>query len=172
MSSCDGLCEAPPRLLWLSSLSRSERARIAADPELTATVRAVEPSAWRGILTTHDAEARARLPILRADDAVSMRRQALHDLDAERQQLASLSDGRRDAVFIAAARLARYSANDILAPGEIEAGLLEAWQASSAASKHGMSHPRDAIRRALEKGRNDPLPPLARCFRSGGRDGR
>ena len=172
MSSCDGLCEAPPRLLWLASLSRSERARIAADHKLTAGMRTCEPSAWRGILTAHDSEARARLPILSFEDAEPMRRQALHDLDAERHLLASLSDGRRDAVFIAAARLARYSANDILAPGEIEAGLIEAWQASGAASKHGMRHPRDAIRRALHKGRNDPLPPLARCFRSGGRDGR
>ena len=166
MSSSDGLCEAPPRLLWLASLSRSERARIAANPELTATVRAVEPSAWRGILSAHDTEARARLPVLSRVDTEPMRRQALHDLDAERQQLASLLDGRRDAVFIAAARLARYSANDILAQGEIEAGLIEAWQASGAASKHGMKYPRDAIRRALEKGRNDPLPPLARRFRS------
>ena len=165
MSSCEGLCEAPPRLLWLASLSRSERARIAADHELTAGMRTCEPSAWRGILTAHDSEARARLPILRFEDAEPMRRQALHDLDAERHLLASLSDGRRDAVYVAAARLARYSANDILSPSEIEAGLIEAWQASGAASKHGLDYPRGAIRRALEKGRNDPLPPLARRFR-------
>jgi hypothetical protein len=168
----DGLCEPAPSLLWLGSLSRSERARIAAIPELTAAMRAAEPSAWREILAAHDIATRAKLPKLNLDDTEPMRRQALHDLDAERQRLASLFDGRRNAVHKAALRLARYSANAILHANEIEAGLLEAWEASGAAAKNGSAYPRGAIRRGLEKGRNDPLPPLMRRFRKPDGSGR
>lgn len=158
---------APLRLLWLASFSRHERSRIAANPELTAAIRSASPSAWRGILDAHDRAARARLPAFTTEDAEPMRRQALHDLDAERQRLASLTDGRRNGIFDAAARLARYPANGILSAQEVESGLIEAWLASG---KTDREYPRGAIRRALDRGKNDPLPPLARRFRD--RDGR
>lgn len=163
--SLDALSEAPVRLLWLASLSRTDRSRIAADPELMAALRSAEPSAWREILNANLAATRVNLPPLSADASEPIRRQALHDLDAERYRLSRLTDGRRNAIFESAARLARYAANEVLSRQEIESGLIEAWQASGADKKHGMDYPCGAITRALDKGRNDPLPPLARCFR-------
>ena len=165
--------EVPTRLLYLANLSRWERARIASDPELTAAIRAAAPSAWRATLEAHDQATRALASPRHAAASAPMHLQALHDLEAERQALASLTNGRRAAVFRAAARLARYAANNVLPAAEIKAGLLEAWHASGAGTKHGDNYARSAIRRALDRGRNDPLPPLARRFREqNGRDGR
>ena len=96
-----------------------------------------------------------------------MRRQALADFESEIVALGGLSDGRRQAVFSAPARLAKYVANGVLAQGEVRTGLLEAWRANGGASKHGERFAEGAIRRALELGRNDQLPPLARQFREG-----
>jgi hypothetical protein len=161
-----GLCEAPTQLLYLVAFSRREQARIANDRVLMDLLRSAEPSAWRHIFEEHEAARRPeRIPVTITDTA-PMRRQALHDLEAQAHRLADLRDGRRTAIFNAAARLARYASNGIVSPAEIEAGLLDAWRASGAHRRHGLGYPRGAIRRALDRGRNDPLPPLARRFRN------
>ena len=105
-----------------------------------------------------------RVPLADAD-APAMRRQALSDLRAQTSALASLTDNRRQTIFSAAARLAKYVTHGVLAADEARTALLEAWDASGAARKHGRSYAEGAIRRALELGRNDSLPPLAHCFR-------
>jgi hypothetical protein len=94
-----------------------------------------------------------------------MRRQALSDLRVQTSALASLTDNRWQAIFGTAARPAEYVTHSVLATNEVRIALLEAWDASGAARKHGRSYSEGAIRRTLELGRNDPLPPLARCFR-------
>jgi hypothetical protein len=169
MTFSESIGNAPSGLQYLAAFSRSERALVAANPALLAKLRAAAPSAWRTLFDTDRKEARSRLP--RHPDAAGapMRRQALHDLDAEMQALASLHDDRRNAVYRAGARLARYWANGILTEQEIEAGLIEAWQASGAVAKSGLDYPRGAIRRGLNAGRNDPLPPLMNRFRNPGR---
>jgi hypothetical protein len=106
----------------------------------------------------------SRIPLADAD-APAMRRQALSDLRVQTSALASLTDNRRKAIFSTAARLAKYVTHGVLAADEVRIALLEAWDASGAARKHGRSYAEGAIRRALERGRNDSLPPLARCFR-------
>lgn len=159
----DGLSEATPRMLWLATFSRFERAYIASNADLSSAMKPAPPSAWRAILTAHHACVRGKetRPLI----GNGMRRQALHDLHAEQQRLALHCDGRRTAIFGASARLARYVANEVLTASEVEAALLVAWQACGADHSYGNKYARGAIQRALEKGRSDPLPPLMRCFR-------
>ncbi|MEZ5854367.1 MAG: hypothetical protein R3D67_06295 [Hyphomicrobiaceae bacterium] len=122
-------------------------------------MQTAEPTAWRKLLDEHAAAARARLPRLKPEDGEPMRRQAIHDLEAERQSLASLNDGRKDAIYWGGCTPRTLygqrhpdDAGDRCRRSSL-AGI-------GAAAKHGFDYARGAIRRALEAGRNDPLPPL------------
>lgn len=156
---------APRGLLYLASFNQAQRQRIASDPELKLAVRQGCASDWPGMVDRHERQHRPPAPVTPAD-ASAMRRQALHDLATEGDRLAALSDGRRGAIFAAAARLAKYVAHGVLTTGEVQEALGAAWIACGGASKHGPGFARGAVRRALELGRDDPLPPLARQFQN------
>jgi hypothetical protein len=157
---------APRLLLFVATFNANERQRIVDHPFLAKAIRQAPTTEWWAIFEAHERQRVAlhsRVPLADAG-APAMRRQALSDLQAQTSALASLTDNRRQAIFSAAARLAKYVTHGVLAADEVRVALLEAWDASGATRKHGRSYAEGAIRRALELGRNDPLPPLARCF--------
>lgn len=169
------LLNSPPAsrgLLYLATFGRTERAEINGNSELKAAIKQAEPSAWVSILDRHRASQRAailaRTAHLAPDDD-GMRRQALSDLDTASQRYATLTDGRRSELFRLVCTIAKYVVHDVLTEPEVRAAFLAAAAANGATAKHGLRWAEHTITRALAKGRNDPLPPLARQFRSEGR---
>jgi hypothetical protein len=163
---------APQWLVYLATFSKPERAVIKACPDLREALRDAEPAAWSGILQRHQAAQRETLARRTAHlphDGEGMRAQAAHDLAEAAVEYAGRKDGRRDALFTAACRLARYVVNDVLPEAELRSALREAAAANGALVKYGARWLEDTITRALVRGRNDALPPLARRFRSTGR---
>jgi hypothetical protein len=158
---------APRPLLFMATFSASQRQRIANTPSLARAIREAKTTQWWKIFEAHDRERSAlhpRAPLADAD-VPAMKRQAIADLHAEAVALAALTDNRRNTLFSAAARIAKYVAHGVLTANEVCARLLAAWAACGAAAKYGRTYAEGVIRRALELGRNDPLPPLARQFR-------
>jgi hypothetical protein len=105
-------------------------------------------------------------PIVLPVDAHGMRRQALDDLADDARRIAALVEGRRDALWRTACRLAKYVIHDVLAEHELRGALLAAWSACGGAHKHGLHYAYGAIRRALDKASSDPLPPLGRPYQN------
>ncbi len=163
---------APHRLLYLATFNDTERAVIKACADLREALRDAEPADWSGILQRHQAaqrEALARRTAHLSHDGEGMRAQAAHDLAEAAAEYSSRQDGRREALFTTACRLARYVANDVLPEAELRSALREAAAANGALAKYGARWLDDTITRALARGRNDVLPPLARRFRNTGR---
>jgi hypothetical protein len=75
-------------------------------------------------------------------------------------RLASLSDGRHNALFCAAAGLGRYVRHAIIGESELRSALITACQANGLSSKRGFRECDACITRGLEYSRNDPLPDL------------
>ena len=157
---------APRVLTYLATFNRAQRQRITADPALSAAIRDASPADWLAIFDAHMRSQRPSNVPAPAHDAPAMRLQALHDLRSEADSLAGLIDDRRNAIFAAPARMAKYVANAVLTAAEVQDALGLGWIACGGAAKHGQAFAQGAIRRALELGRNDPLPTLARQFRS------
>lgn len=161
---------APKALLYLATFNARERQQIAGTPELLASLQAAPVTEWVAVFEQWRADEAKRI-VQRcgpcADDE-GMRRQALHDLSLTAREYAELQDGRRNKLFSLACRCARYVAHRVLTEAEFRAALIDAANANGALAKHGMAWAESAIRRALLVSNRDPLPPLARAFRSGG----
>lgn len=172
MSAFDNASPAPRGLIYLATFNGAERAVIAASAELQHAIRSSAPPAWPAILDRHQTAQRAvvaeRLPRLPVDTE-GMRAQALHDLREAANAYAALTDGRRDRLFIATAKLAGYVAHRVLTEGELRSALRDAATANGAVGAHGIRWVDGCITRALRLGQNDSLPPLARRFCSSGR---
>ena len=160
---------APRALVFEATFSRSERAEIARDPDLSADIRTADPSTWAARMDAHRqsqaaaiAARTAHLPL----DADGMRRQALHDLRAATAEYAGLSDGRRTKLFNLACRCARYVVHGVLSENEFRSAWMDAARANGALAKHGPVWAVTTIRNAINKAQGDPLPPLARAFRT------
>lgn len=164
--------EAPCELLYLATFNARERAEIGANSDLERAIRAAPASEWRRFLDAHRAEKaariRARITVEPPDDD-AMHRQARHDLLAESGCYAALQDGRRNEMYRAVCRVAKYAANGVLADAEIAEAFVAAAEANGALARYGAAWVRGTVRRALECGTNDALPPLAREFREGAR---
>lgn len=161
---------APRKLEKMVCFSPRELAEIKAKPHYQEALKNAQPRDWR---TTFDAErkreaARVLERCRPHDDDEGIRRQALHDLHVVAEEYAALQDGRRNKLFSLACRVARYVAHRVLTEEELSAALINAARINGALSKHGITWARGAIQRALIKGRHDPLPPLARAFRTDG----
>jgi hypothetical protein len=160
-----GAPSAPRELLYLATFSRAQRQHIAANTALQSAIGAAPPSDWQNVYDVHERQRHSLIAPASTADASGLRQQGLHDLETEVQRLAQLNDGRRQAIFNAACRLAKYVAHQVLTAAEVHDALGSAWCACDGAARHGRAFATGAIRRALEFGRNDPLPPLARQFR-------
>lgn len=161
---------APLDLIYLATFGDRERDTIADDAELSRAIRGAKPADWPGIREAHRARERAAMMARLAmfpPDADAMRRQALADLAEAARAVAGLSDGRRNALFVAACRLAKYAAQGVLSEAEVLAALKDAASANGSTAKHGWPWTVGTIQRGLDYGANDPLPPLARRFREG-----
>jgi hypothetical protein len=154
------LSQAPVELLWLASLSTRDRAEIGANPALLAAMQAANPPEWPAMMDQH--RAAHRPPPLRLDDrgADRMRRYAIAAVGAETAALAELTDGRRDGLFRAACRLARFAAHEVLTADEIVDALTAACTANGTTTKHGAAFVSGTIRRGLHMGCSDALPVL------------
>lgn len=166
------LLSAPPAPRWAvgySAFSKPERAVIKASADLHEALRDAEQADWPAILQRHQAaqrEALARRTAHLPHDGEGMRAQAAHDLAEAAAKYAGRQDGRREALFTTACRLARYAANDVLSEAVLRSALREAAAANGALAKYGARWLEDTTTRALARGRNDALPPLARRFRN------
>lgn len=161
---------APRELVYLATFGTRERAAIAADGKLCEAIRAADPSEWRQIVEGHREQQAARIrDRMAADppDGEAMRRQAIHDLRAEAGRYATLKDGRRNELFRAVCRVAKYATHGVLAESEIAETFVAATEANGALARYGATWVHDTVRRALERGAHDLLPPLAREFREG-----
>lgn len=161
---------APPELVYLTTFNARERDTIADDAELSRTIRAAKPTDWPSIFEAHRERERARIMTRLAaspPDGDAMRRQGLADLAEAANTYAALSDGRRNALFVAACRLAKYVAHSVLTEAEVLAAFEAAAIANGATAKYGRAWLAATIWRGLAYGANDPLPPLARIHREG-----
>ena len=161
---------APTELIYLATFNARERGLIADNARLSHTIMAAKPGDWCAILDAHRQGERAAIIARLAaspPDADAMRRQALADLADAVSALAAQTDDRRNALFTATCRLAKYVAHGVLVEAEVLAALDTASSANGAAAKHGRSWIAATVRRGLAYGANDPLPPLARMFREG-----
>lgn len=161
---------APRELVYLATFGTRERAAIAADSELWDAIRATDASEWRQIVDRHrEQQAVPNRNRMAADppDGEAMRRQAIHDLRAEAGRYATLNDGRRNELFRAACRVAKYATHGVLAASEIAEIFVASAEANGALARYGATWVHDTVRRALERGAYDRLPPLAREFREG-----
>jgi len=171
------LLEAPPAplgLLYLATFSRAERAEIAAAPDLMAAIRAASPADWPSLVDQYRRlrrSAKLTCPTHREGDSGGMRRQALNDLRRVAGNYAALTDGRRNELFRASCRLAKYVVHNVIGEAELRAALLDASAANGALAKYGLRWLEATIARGLAFGGNDELPPLARRFSSGGAHG-
>ncbi|MCB1506354.1 MAG: bifunctional DNA primase/polymerase [Hyphomicrobiaceae bacterium] len=165
------LAPAPRDLVLLATFNTRERAVIAKDSRLNCKIRSVEPSDWRAAFESHQAHNRNRF---RADiasppsEAGAMRRQALSDLENAADAYARLTDGRRTVLFTIACRVAKYTAHCVLTEHEVRSAFRGAATANGALAKYGPAWLDKTICRALDLGRNDRLPALARRFQEGG----
>lgn len=151
---------APAKLLYPVGFSARERKIIAGEPELSTAIMARSPIAWRPTFEAHQVmhrPARARLEPVGADQ---MRRYATAALRAEAEVLEALADGRRDAVFRSACRMAKFATHAVLSSSEITDALLVAWDANGGTVKHGRPFAMGAIKRGLAMGKDDALPLL------------
>lgn len=98
--------------------------------------------------------------VLEKRGADRLKRYAIGAVHRAAGNLATLEDGRRHAVFSAACSLGKFVAHDVIAQDEVEAALLAAWDASGAARQHGRTYAIGAIRRGIEKSKDDLLPVL------------
>ena len=155
-----GLSEAPRALNYLTIFSKRERAIFAGDDGLHAAIAGRPPALWRATFEAHQAARRPAPIVLDTESSGRMRRYALGALLKESEALAGRTDGRRDAVFRAACRIAKFAAHEIVSADEINDALLAAWAACGGAAKYGDGFARGCIARGLAMGRNDPLPAL------------
>lgn len=165
------LFDAPPAprgLLFLAMFSKREREEITSSPQLKAAVRAGSPAEWLEIVRQHRQDGKGASGPDIAVDGEAMRRQALDDLLAAATALAELTDNRRGQLFAVTCRIAKYVAHGVLSEAETVAALTEAAAANRSLARYGQRWADSTIKRALFAGRNDDLPPLARCFRSQG----
>ena len=171
----DRLLSVPAAPTWFTcfaSFGAPERAVIAASPDMRDEIRQAAPEDWHAIVERHRAAQRRVLEarLSRApEDAEGMRAQALHDLRDAARSYAGLTDGRRNELFTWAAKLARYVVHNVVTEGELRSALRDAATANGAIGAHGARWADGCITRALRLGENDPLPPLARRFRTSGR---
>lgn len=154
------LPDAPRGLLFLAMFSSRERETIAADIGLRDAIRGRAPIAWHAIFDSHRVTHRPALAVPESTGAHQMRRYAAAALHAEADSLAGHTDGRRDAVFRSACRLAKFAAHDVLTAEEITEALLSAWTVSGGAAVHGRAFAQGCIARGIAMGKNDALPVL------------
>jgi hypothetical protein len=164
------LASAPRRILFLATFNQKERALLEQKIELRAAIEEIAPTRWAETIEAWRSAERARLAkhLPAADDEDGMRRQALHDLRAVTIEFASLTDGRRQKLYSLACRVARYVVHKKLSENEFRSALMDAARANGALEKHGIAWAVTTIRSAIVRAANDPLPPLARVFRSQG----
>lgn len=160
----------PSRLLYLATFNRAQRDKIKCTPPLLALIRESYPADWCTIFA--DYTSRGLAAIIRrqgpaSDDA--MQRQAAGDLYEATNELAALRDGRRNALFFVACRVAKYVALGALTESEFTGRFLAAAATNGSTAKHGAGWAHGVLRRALLAGRNDPPPPIAARYRDGGR---
>lgn len=159
---------APRELLYLATFNARERVEIAASNDLDREIHVAPASEWRRLLDAHRANKAERIRMriaVQPPTGKAMRRQARHDLLAETSRYAELQDGRRNELFRAVCRVAKYAANDVLAAAEIAEAFALAAQVNGVVARYGTTWVHDTVRRALERGTNDALPLLARKFR-------
>ncbi len=157
---------APSELLMHATFSRSERSWIDCQPDLARELRTSHPQQWPGLVEQARRAVRTIQRSALPDDAKGMRRQALHDLHEAIRAYAELTDGRRCELFRLICRLAKYVANRVLQPAELRDAFQSAADQNGALARYGQRWLDDTIARALEAGRDDDLPPLARRFRA------
>jgi hypothetical protein len=161
---------APRALLYLATFNAKERALIKETPALHKALKTALPEQWASVLQDwRQSEAERISNLLSAiDDEDGMRRQALHDLHVVAAEFAALSDGRRQKLYSLACRIARYVVHGKLTDDEFRSALMNAARANGSLMKHGPAWAVTTIRNAIVCASNDPLPPLARVFRTQG----
>jgi hypothetical protein len=165
------MADAPPApfgLLYFATFSRSQRQLIETNQKLLRRLRNEAPRAWPDILEQYRANQRAGvLPVEQGEPSFTsgMRYQALHDLKQAARAYSRLTDGRRCELYRLVCQLAKYVAHGAVQDAELRDAFQQAAEANGAIGNYGAHWADDTITRALQIGRDDPLPGLARRFR-------
>lgn len=160
---------APRGLVYLASFGASERAVIAACPELQEAIRASEPAGWSPVLDRHQAAQRAALAAHRVErvavgkaDHDRQRRYAEAILARELPALASMSpgSGRNHAAFKLVCRAGRWVHGGVLERDRLVADVLDACAANGLLREAGRRAVLATIESALARSAGDALPDL------------
>lgn len=170
MSSFDQAASAPRGLLYLASFNRTERAVIAATPELRQAIRGSEPSDWPALLARHQATQRvdrcANVMRLSAGRTGPENEQQLRYvqvvLSHELPALASMkpSSGRNDAAFRLVCRIGRWVHHGIISRDQLIGDVLSACERNGLVHDDGRKAVLDTIASGLARSEHDALPEL------------
>lgn len=159
----------PRWLLYFTTFNAPQRTRIMRTPQLRTAICESYPCDWTAIFSEHTArehEAMLNRAKPAGDEAIHL--QAAHDLREAARELAALTDGRRNALFLIGCRVAKYVSHGVVVETQFRAVLTSAATANGSIAKHGQAWAAGVLTRALMAGRNDPLPPIANQFRKRG----
>lgn len=161
----------PIGLLYEMTFSKKQRLEIRNSPEIKEAIRYSNPAQWLATFEAHQSaeqeRIRARLQHL-PEDGEGMRHQGLHDTAIAAAEYAGLEDGRHTQLFLKACCVGKYVAHGLLSENEFRMPFLDAARANWALQHYGRTWADKELRRALMRSQNDPLPPLAREFRTKG----
>lgn len=160
-------------LIYLASFNASERAVIAASPELKSAIGDSDPAEWSTIVDRHRAAQRAALiahctPRQSGSAAPGHNRQHRYAEAILSRELPKLSvmlpnSGRNDAVFRLMCRVGRWVHHGIIARHQLIAGVLDACEQNGLVRDDGRQAVLATIESALAKSAGDVLPELGAC---------
>lgn len=170
MSPFDKASPAPRGVLYLATFNATERAVIAASPELRDAIRSSSPAEWPAIIDEHQAAQRAALrrtappncDLPSAPEHARQYRYASAILSRELPALASMppASGRNHAVFKLACRVGRWVHAGVVPRAEFERAVLDACERNGLVREDGRKAVLDTIASALARSATDTLPEL------------
>jgi hypothetical protein len=170
MSTFDSALPAPRGLLYLASFNSTERASIAASPELQQYIRQSMPSDWPAILDRHNAAQRAAVrthPVTHRyrpsePEHDRQHRYASAILSRELCALAGMppGSGRNHAAFRLVCRIGRWVHHGVVPRADFERDVLDACERNGLIAEDGRKAVLATIGSGLARSAGDALPEL------------
>lgn len=168
--SFENAMPAPRKLVGLATFNATERAVIAASPEIRQAIRDSDPAEWSAIVEQHQAAQRealaaARAPRRRAPGTPELERQHRYVasiLDRELRGLAGMrrGSGRNDAAFRLVCRVGRWVHAGIITRDQLIGDVLDACERNGLVHDDGRKAVLDTIASGLARSAQDALPAL------------
>lgn len=161
---------APRKLLGLATFNDTERAVIAASPDLRDAIRSGEPASWPATFEEYRAAQRATVlahPARRRDGPAKPEHARQHQyaaaiLSRELLALAAMrpGSGRNHAAFKLSCRVGRWIHHGVISRDAFERDVLDACERNGLVAEDGRKAVADTISSGLGRSANDALPEL------------